>query len=142
MTVARTVAAGVVASAVLAGGLPAVANAAPGELSGPYKVTYSRGTPADWVFTACGPGCASASSANDKRRVVDGWEFRLNGNTWSFAGVRTIRCSPTQDIPAQVDYSFDAGSLAGTATATLTTVTCGTAPLGQAVSIPFQLAKV
>ncbi|MDM4140986.1 MULTISPECIES: hypothetical protein [Mycobacterium] len=133
----RLAAGAALTAAFLASPPPARAN--PEVPMGRYTVLYTDSDNATaWVFVPCGSDCTLATSQGGGTFVIS-WEFHLADGRWSHSGPAQAPCANGASVPATVDYSFDAVSLAGEGRTTLADG-CGGAP-GTTVTRAFQLTK-
>ncbi len=105
------------------------------DLSGPYLVTWSDGTPpTTWSFAPCGQECLAVTGNK-------GWKTtaRLVDGQWVMDPIRnTVHCGNGTDEHATAKGTFDPGTLAGTSVITYP-VACPGDPKG-GVTIHFTLA--
>lgn len=129
----------VLATALLAavGGAfwPATAQAEPVDFVGRYLEQEADGT-YTWDFTPCGPGCSTTTSPDD--HTVQNLQWRLDGARWSSSGPTFFTCDGI-DVPATINYQFDAVTLAGDWTAIVHQDGCGTPAGGSSPVTTFQL---
>jgi hypothetical protein len=127
-------------AAVAALGAVPLANADPSEaLSGRYTVSYpDNGKTTTWLFVPCGTDCSIATS-QDGGYFVSGWEFHLANGRWTHVGPAQAPCPNGKPAAVNVNYSFDAVSLAGDGSTT-TTDACGGEP-GKTFTRAFKLTK-
>lgn len=116
----------------------APAHAAPAVPSGRYTVLYTDSdTVTYWLFAPCGSDCTLATSQDGGTFVIS-WEFDLANGRWTHTGATQAPCANGASVPATVDYSFDAVSLAGEGR---TTTSDGCGGPGSTVTRPFRLTK-
>jgi hypothetical protein len=121
-----------IASAVPAGADPEVP-------SGRYNVLYAGSTkPTAWLFAPCGSDCTRATSQDGGTFVIS-WEFHLANGRWTHSGTAQAPCPNGASAPVNVNYSFDAVTLAGEGQSTATDA-CSGEP-GKTFTRPFQLSK-
>ncbi|BBZ72398.1 hypothetical protein [Mycobacterium paraseoulense] len=117
---------------------PIPAHAAPEVPSGRYTVLYTDSDKStNWLFAPCGSDCTLATSQDGGTFVIS-WEFDLANGRWTHSGATQAPCANGASVPATVDYSFDAVSLAGEGT---TTTSDGCGGPGSTVTRPFRLIK-
>jgi hypothetical protein len=121
-----------------------VASSAPADAdteipTGQYTVLYpDNGKTTAWLFVPCGSDCIRATSQDGGTFVIS-WEFRLANGRWTHSGTAQAPCPNGVSAPVNVNYSFDAVSLAGEAQTTATDA-CSGEP-GKTFTRPFQLSK-
>ncbi|BBY03139.1 hypothetical protein [Mycobacterium seoulense] len=117
---------------------PVPAHAAPEVPSGRYTVLYTDSDKStNWLFAPCGSDCTLATSQDGGTFVIS-WEFDLANGRWTHSGATRAPCANGASVPATVDYSFDAVSLAGEGR---TTTSDGCGGPGSTVTRPFRLIK-
>lgn len=136
---------GLAVGVVLAGAAVGFAgSAAAEEMTGTYVYTTpSGGHAGHWVFSPCGPNCATV-------HMQEGSQWTANAN---FSGGRWhlivddpqgMNCgtpmNPGEWVPMRREYSWDPVTLQGTDTVINPTGGCGK-PVGETYTNPFSLVK-
>ena len=126
---------GIAVATVLGVQTMAVPSARADDLSGPYLVSWSDGTPpTTWSFGPCGPGCLAVSGNK-------GWktEAHLVDGRWVMDPIHnTVHCGNGTEEHATARGTFDPTTLAGTSVITYPEP-CPGDPKG-GVTIQFTLA--
>jgi hypothetical protein len=124
-------------AAFVASAVPA--NAAPEVLNGQYDVLYAdNNKPTTWLFVPCGSDCTLATSQGGGTFVIS-WEFHLANGRWTHVGTAQAPCPNGASAPVNVNYSFDAVTLAGEGQQTAADG-CGGDP-AKTFTRSFQLSK-
>lgn len=126
------------AAALITSATPA--HAAPEVPNGRYNVLYPDNDKSTaWLFVPCGSDCTLATSQDGGTFVIS-WEFDLANGRWTHSGVAQAPCPNGASAPVNVNYSFDAVSLAGEAQTTTPPDACSGEP-GKTFTRSFQLSK-
>lgn len=114
------------------------------EMTGTYVYTTpSGGHAGHWVFTPCGPDCATVHMQEGSQWTADAnfsdgrWHLNVDDPRGIFCGTPM---NPGESFPTRREYSWDPVTLQGMDTLINTTGACGK-PVGETHTYPFSLVK-
>lgn len=139
---------GLAAAVVLVGTAVGLASPATADLSGTYTLSVSNGRSYTWAITDCGSSCADIASTETQSDQAFGGQAQLSGNSWTLTVQRpdALVCESDGSTYAGTStFTWDATTLSGSETTTLTAATDG--PCGDTagyVTDPgtFELTKI
>ena len=141
-----TITGAIAAAPMLAGlavGAASTAWADPPTMNGHYVRTVTnavgQATTADWYFTPCGDGCASAALTASGQAFA---QARLVNGQWTMDTMSPAACADGSSVPDALfaHYTWDPNTLAGTGQMTIKVPSCGR-PVGYQQTNSVQLRQ-